>query len=355
MGLVCAPAAFGGAQRHLLSLLAHLDAVALALRPVDQLLADCAAGAGRPLLPVDGVQGLAAAARAAGVGALHVNATDPHAEAGLVRAALATGLPVTATVHMTDRYARTARPPDAEALWAGLRAVLAPSAAIAEHLVLRQGVPAASVVHVPNGVAPRPALVLRRDPRPLRVGCLARLTAQKGLDVLLDAVALLERTSPGAVEVVVAGEGREREALAERSRGLPVTWVGHTGDVDAVLADLDAYVQPSRDDALPLALLEAMASGLPCAATAVGDVPAMLGGALLLVPPEDHAALAGALADLAGDSALRGRLAEEGRARVLAGHTDAVMAARTAAALGPAWAWPAAQPTGHPAAQPVGA
>lgn len=344
MGLVCAPAAFGGAQRHLLSLLHHLDAALLPLRPVDDRLTAAAVRAGRRIVPVDAEAGLAAAAGAAGVGALHVNATDPFAEAGLLRAALATGLPVTATVHMTDRYARTPPPPDLPQLWAALGAVLAPSAAIAEHLVVRQGVPAGSVVHVPNGVAPRPALPRRADPRPLRVGCLARLTAQKGLDVLVDAVARLERSAPGAVEVVVAGEGREREALAERSRGLPVTWAGHADDVDAVLAGLDAYVQPSRDDALPLALLEAMASGLPCAATSVGDVADHLGGAVLLVEPEDAAGLAAALGRLAAEPALREQLALTGRERVLAGHTDEVMARRAARALGPVWGWAAPAP-----------
>ncbi len=347
MGLVCAPAAFGGAQRYLLSLLAHLDAVLLAVAPVDPVLRRAARAAGRRVVVVDGADAerdLARAAAAAGVGALHVNATDPLAEAHLVRAALATGLAVTATVHMTDRYARTPAPPDLPGLWAGLRAVAAPSRAIAEHLVGAQGVPAASVVHVPNGVAARPARTPppRPDGAPLVVGCLARLTAQKGLDVLVDAVDLLQRSAPGAVRVLVAGEGRERTALERSALGLPITWAGHADDVDAVLAGLHAYVQPSRDDALPLALLEAMLTGLPCAATDVGDVGALLGGALLLVAPEDPAGLAAALGALAADAGLRARLGRAGRERALAGHTDAVMARRTAAALGPAWGWDAA-------------
>ncbi len=337
VGLLCAPSAFGGAQRYLLSMLVHLDAVLLPLEPVDAQLA--AGAAGRPVVPLRELGQLAAVARAAGVGALHVNATDPVAEAPLLRAALGTGLPVTATVHMTDTYRRGPVPDDLPSLWAALGAVVAPSRPIAEHLVARQHVPAASVVHVPNGVAERPAPPPRAPGAgaPLLVGCLARLTRQKGLDVLLDALGRLERERPGAVAVLVAGEGREREALARASTGLPVTWAGHADDAGAVLGRVDAYVQPSREDALPLALLEAMMSGLPCAATDVGDVRELLGGALLLVPPEDPGALAAALARLADQPGLRAQLSALGRERALAGHTEALMTARTAQALAPVW------------------
>ncbi|SDQ84001.1 glycosyltransferase family 4 protein [Quadrisphaera sp. DSM 44207] len=338
VALLSGPAAFGGAQRYLLSLLRHLPAALVALPPVDAQLAAGAEATGRPRRTAQGPapQQVADAVAATGARAVHVNCTDPVAEVPLLRAALATGLPVTATVHMTDRYARTPAAADLPAVYAALGGVVAPSRPIAEHLVREHGVPAARVHHVPNGVAPPPPVALRERPAgsPLRVGCLARLTRQKGLDVLLDAVRALPA---GTVEVVVAGEGREAAALAAAARDLPVVFRGFAADVHGFLADLDAYVQPSREDALPLALLEAAGAGLPCAATRVGDVPEHLDGAVLLVEPGDAAALAAALARLAADAGLRARLARCGRERVLASHTDAAMAACTAAVLAPAW------------------
>ncbi|MGQ7298180.1 glycosyltransferase family 4 protein [Quadrisphaera sp. KR29] len=356
VALLAGPGAFGGAQRHLLSLLEHLpaasgrDAALLAVGPVDPQLAAGAAAAGAPLeeLPApdgdgDGLQrALQRALQRVGAAALHLNATDPWAEVALLRAALATGLPTTAVVHLTGRWSRTQRPADADALLRQLRAVLAPSRAIAEALVEQHGLDRARVVHVPNGVAV-PAAPLRAagapPAAPLRVACLSRLTPQKGVDVLVDAVALLPA---GTVEVVVAGEGREAAALEQRAAGLPVHLAGFSAATAEVLAGADAYVQPSRDDALPLALLEAAGSGLPCAATAVGDVASEVGDVVLVVPPEDPPALAGALARLAAEPDLRERLAAAGRARVLARFTEEAFAARTAAALAPAWAAAAA-------------
>jgi len=68
---------------------------------------------------------------------------------------------------------------------------------------------------------------------------------------------------------------------------------------------------------LPMALIEAMAARLPCVATAVGGIPAVLSGeAGLLVPPDDPDAVAQALTLLAGDPSLRQRLAERAVRRV---------------------------------------
>src|SRR3712207_9265260 len=85
---------------------------------------------------------------------------------------------------------------------------------------------------------------------------------------------------------------------------LPIfTVTGWVEDRRAFLAGLDVFCLPSRSEALPLALLEAMAEGLPCVATDVGDVARRVGGAVEGVPPEDP----GALAEI-GRAAGRGRV-----------------------------------------------
>jgi 2-deoxystreptamine N-acetyl-D-glucosaminyltransferase/2-deoxystreptamine glucosyltransferase len=87
--------------------------------------------------------------------------------------------------------------------------------------------------------------------------------------------------------------------------------------VPAVLASLDVLVLPSAYEEMGSVLVEAMASGLPVVASAVGGIPEVVrdGETGLLVPPGDVAALAGVLDRLAADPELRARLAAGARAR----------------------------------------
>src|SRR5581483_6078737 len=100
------------------------------------------------------------------------------------------------------------------------------------------------------------------------------------------------------VEVVIAGDGPERDTLAGLAQGLPVELPGFVQDVPALLAGLDVFCLTSRLEGLPFALLEAMMAGLPCVASDVGDVADALGGAGVVVRPGDVEALAAALARL---------------------------------------------------------
>ena len=146
----------------------------------------------------------------------------------------------------------------------------------------------------PGGTAPAP-------PHPTIVA-VGRLEPVKGFDVLLEALAILRRSIP-ALRLCLIGDGREMPRLAAQAEALDLgDAVAFTGKLDAQgvrerLRSATAYVQPSRSEGMPLALLEAMACGLSAVATRVGGVPDVLvEGTGLLVPPEDPAALAGALA-----------------------------------------------------------
>jgi glycosyltransferase involved in cell wall biosynthesis len=160
-----------------------------------------------------------------------------------------------------------------------------------------------------------------------------RLTAQKGLDSLLDALsdpALAGRP----LQLLVAGDGPDRERLQQRVErdSLPVTLLGHRDDVVDLLAAADVVVSSARWEGQPVWLQEALSVGAAIVATDVGGTGAVVGDGALLVPGGDPAALARAVAGVLDDTAaredLRARARE--RARHLPTRADAVEAALTA-------------------------
>ena len=202
-------------------------------------------------------------------------------------------------------------------------AVVAVSEAVAERA--RELAPAARVELIENGVdlafwsrgeaaAPPPGAG-----RIVQVG---RLHEVKGQDVLLRALARLrDRVPEATVELVGEGESQDRlETLAaELGVAHAVTFAGPLGreGVRGRLRAADVFALPSRSEAFGLALLEAMAAGVPAVATAVGGVPRMVGDppAALLVPPEDPGPLADALYRAVTDVGLARALRERGTER----------------------------------------
>jgi glycosyltransferase involved in cell wall biosynthesis len=150
----------------------------------------------------------------------------------------------------------------------------------------------------------------------------ARPHKEKGIDVLLDAVAVITATG-FSIRVFVAGESRRREdyALRAAQRGLDhaVSFLGHRQDMSNLYAGADVVCLPSAYEGLPYAISEAMAAGLPVVATAVGGVPEMVvdGVTGILVPVGDHDRLAEALREL-DDPALRDRMGRAGYRRAAA-------------------------------------
>ena len=166
---------------------------------------------------------------------------------------------------------------------------------------LREG----TVLTVHNGVPAPDALPPTAAQDALRVAAICRLVRQKGLDVLLQAMVEVPE-----VRLTIAGSGELESDLERLVAELGLTErVELVGWVDpiSVLGRVDAVVLPSRNEGLPLVLLEAMHTGLPVIATPVGSVPEAIehGVSGLLVPPEDHVALAAALRELASSSELR--------------------------------------------------
>ncbi|TQN43123.1 glycosyltransferase involved in cell wall biosynthesis [Blastococcus colisei] len=260
-----------------------------------------------------------------------VNLVDPPSNA----AALAAGLAVAPTVgvlHLAGDTGSGERRNALAALYRRLAAVVSPSAEGRRQVTSELGVSGERAHVVPNGVAV-PAVPSGPAGRSVpRVGALGRLTGQKGFDVLIDAVGSLVADGR-PVEVVIGGAGRDEAALRAMAAGLPVTFCGFVTDVRAFLAGLDVFCLSSRHEALPLVLLEAMAEGLPCVATDVGDVAVAVGEDALVVPPGDVTALSVALTAVLSDPARRAGLGVRARRRAVQEMDAGLMAERTFAVL----------------------
>ncbi|GAB3325907.1 hypothetical protein GCM10027451_50930 [Geodermatophilus aquaeductus] len=257
-----------------------------------------------------------------------VNLVDPSSNGAAVDAALAEA-PAVGVLHLVgdtrsgdERAALSAR-------YRRLAAVVGTSEEARAQVVADLGVDPARAHAVRNGVdvPPDPAGPAGH-PVP-RIGAFGRLTTQKGFDVLLDALRRVDLP----FDAVIGGAGRDGEALRAAAVGLPVTFPGWVTDARAFLAGLDLFVLSSRVEALPLALLEAIAEGLPCVATDVGDVRSALGEDAVVVPVEDPGALAAAVRGLLADPAARADLGRRARARAERDLGADLMARRTFAVL----------------------
>ena len=350
---------FGGAERVLLTLLAQLDTTRW-----EPVLAHTGSSAIQPLIdganaleiphwPVEplpeGVAGagrvpdLARALRGRGVDVFHAQLTWPLACKYPLAAALLGRVPaVLATVHSYPSFTMTrATELQQRALGSRVGRYIAVSDDLRSRLLARMPWPPERLSVVHNGIdvdAPAPAA----DPR-LRAAisggselpvvlAASRLDRGKGLDVLIDTAAKVA----GAC-FAIAGEGPQRRALSRRIAELGlegrVRLLGWREDLRELLAASDVFVQPSRNEGLSIAVLEAMAVGCPVVATDAGGTRESIedGVTGVLVPPGDAGALAAALTAALEDPARRAAFGAAGAARVRASFSAAAMTTGTTA------------------------
>jgi glycosyltransferase involved in cell wall biosynthesis len=187
----------------------------------------------------------------------------------------------------------------------------------------------------------RPSLRAEFDDNTLLVGLIGRLASEKGVDVFLSAVARVAVEFPGA-KFVVVGEGPDGEKLERLIDELKIrdsVWMlGRRDDMASVYASLDLMVSSSRQEGLPMAILEGMASGLPLVATAVGEVPTVVrdGVTGLVVPADDVERLAGAMVQLLRDVEKRKQFGAAGRKLIADEYSAERMAADYLAVYGEA-------------------
>jgi glycosyltransferase involved in cell wall biosynthesis len=150
-----------------------------------------------------------------------------------------------------------------------------------------------------------------------------RLSASKGLPILLESLVILKTSHPN-LTLTVVGDGEDRAAIESMvvELGLPknVKFVGYQSqaEVRQHLQQSDVFVLPSFAEGIPVVLMEAMAAGLPVVATQIAGVSELVADGIsgYLVPPGEPNLLAERLEKLLGDSQLRERLGKAGRAKV---------------------------------------
>jgi glycosyltransferase involved in cell wall biosynthesis len=209
-------------------------------------------------------------------------------------------------------------------------------------LVAYLGLPAANVDVVPNAVElalfagpsePDRQRVRAEHGIPFQapiVGVPARLSEQKGLVHLLDAMPAILAEHPDT-HLLIVGDGPLRDALAAQAAALGVAprvhFVGYRSNTTAYLRAMDVFALPSLYEGLPLSVLEAMAAGLPVVATHVDGTPEAVeeGRTAILVPPADAHALARAVNALLGDRPRAAMMAQAGRARAASFSTAALL------------------------------
>lgn len=275
--------------------------------------------------PWASIQMACAMVKAGGIDVLHAHLPNAHALAGI--AGRLTGKPVLATLHghkvgvldlEIHRHAGT-----------HLSVVCRQSYFHA----LGLGVSAGQLSCNPNGVdteafkpRPRPAGSLRAaldiSTNAPVVGFLGRLSPEKGPEVFLRAALLAHARLPDA-HFVLVGDGPLAASLAASIKTLRlehrVHLAGLRRDVADVLNDIDVLVSSSHSEAMPLAVMEAMASGLPVVATRVGGLPDMVeqGESGWLVAPNDYDDIATRLEQILATPAERERMGQAARARAV--------------------------------------
>lgn len=323
--------AIGGTESVLLDSAARLEAAGARVARVPEARA-----------PWDGLLPMARRIRERAPHIVHVHLSWPHANAWLPAAARLAGAgAVVATEHLLFPETHKRNDLEKRLLAPLLDRTIAVSEGIARRLVERWGYRPSRVVVIPNGVAldafPGPSPEARArgrralglDDRTPLVGSVGRLEAQKGFGHLVRAGARLAARFP-KLRVAVAGEGSLAPALEGEARasglGERLLLPGRIDAVPDFLAALDAFALPSLWEGMPLSLLEAMAMGAPCVATATPGAIEILAGPDALgmtVPPGDEEALATAIGALLEDRGRARALGLAARARVAERHDAA--------------------------------
>lgn len=223
--------------------------------------------------------------------------------------------------------------------WTNASAVIAISDAV-RRVLIADGIEAARIAVVHSGIDLAGVADVRPDGIRTELGlpgagplavCVAALVGHKDHTTLLRTAALLRGRVP-ELQWALAGEGTLRTELEGLARDLGVApvihFLGHVSEPRRLIAAGTVFVLSSREEGLGTSVLDALALGIPVVATRAGGIPEMLeGGAGILVPPGDPAALAEGIAAVVGSLGLRNRLASQGLETV-ARFTDRGMATK---------------------------
>jgi glycosyltransferase involved in cell wall biosynthesis len=292
----------------------------LADAPIDVIFSDL-----RRFPPYE-LRRVAAEIRGRGIDVIHTHMSRAHSFGVLLR--WMAGVPSVATAHT-----RLVQPH-----WMFNDLVIAVSDATRRFQCRYNLVRPSRITTIHSFIDPRPLTCVPADARarfrqslgvgpqtPL-FGTLGTILPRKGQLYLVRALPGILAAVPEA-RLVIIGETHDehpqyRAKLEQTAQRLGVSsrivWAGYCPNAYEILAALDVFALASLEENLPMAILEAMALGLPPVATAVGGIPECVvsGETGLLVPPANPKAMAAAVASLLADPAQRRRLGEAGRRQV---------------------------------------
>jgi glycosyltransferase involved in cell wall biosynthesis len=193
----------------------------------------------------------------------------------------------------------------------------------AEIAIAHEGVDPSKLKVIPNGIR-IDRFATPRVGTGRRIGTVGRLVLEKNYPLLIRAVAPLRD-----VELIFVGDGLLRAELQQQA-GPRAQFLGQRADIAELLVGFDVFVLSSTTEGMSIALLEAMAAGCPIVVTAVGGnvelIQHMQTG--LVVPPNDEAALRGAIEKLLADRVLAARLGAAARKAVQERYSVAAMTQR---------------------------
>ena len=211
--------------------------------------------------------------------------------------------------------------------------------AVSEHLrkdLVKIGIPAEKISTIYNGVDPtmfNPAdrqyvrESLGFPPYSFVIGTVARLIPAKGVDLFIEALALVKKNNP-SIKGVIVGDGPEALKLQTLARSLGIAggirFLGYRNDVPKLLSAFDLFVLSSRQEGFGISVLEAQYSGLPVIASAAGGIPEIVRHGVdgLLFPAGDYSALADRISFLLEKPDYRHTLALEGKRKVKESYTS---------------------------------
>ncbi|HOX24760.1 MAG TPA: glycosyltransferase family 4 protein [Candidatus Krumholzibacteria bacterium] len=256
---------------------------------------------------------------------LHAHLASPPGNYALFLSIL-TGVPFSFTGHAADLFRKP------EAMRLKLRHA-AGAVAISEfnhrhYLRWHPELARAAVIHCGIRLADFPFQARQRTGGPLRILAVGRAAEKKGFTHLLDALAILSSQRIDWTGHLVGGgpllDDLRRQAASLSLRNLEIAGPLQQAEIRSLLAAADVFVLPcvaARDgdvDGIPVALMEAMASGCPVVSTRISGIPELVvdGRTGLLAEPGDASGLAAAIRRLADEPELAARLADAGRTHV---------------------------------------
>lgn len=336
----------GGVETHLLSLLKHVNPARFnytIISPIDQNFSQIASALGARILPIPNfkpldlimVRQLTKKLYQGQIDLVHIH--SPVAAIPARLAARRLGLPTIVTVHIPAIYyygvRSTLRARAGRSIYSAIDRLLNytmttrlvyVSSQVYHYYIDNQLSPENRSLVIPNGIdltqfqpdhrRERLRNQYHLSPETLLITYVGRFSDQKGLDVLLKGLALLKSACDIPFNVWLIGSGPIEEELriltAELELQEKVHFLGTRQSVADYLFASDCFVLPSNWEAMSIALLEAMAAGLPCVVTNVGDNANLVedGTHGFIIPTNSPAHLAEALQRLLEDKALREKM-----------------------------------------------